>query len=275
MLSILMGTFNGAKYLKEQIESIISQTYKDWILYIRDDGSTDLTMNILEEYERNYSNIKIVRDISYQNGAKYNFMHLLRLVQSDYYMFCDQDDIWLPDKIALSMELMHGLEGYNNSIPILIHTDMKIVDSNLIVLSESLYKTMRIKPHIVDSFNFMGVCSCGPGCTMLFNDKAKKVSLKYDSYDEIPMHDWWVAINTVKYGKVAFLPIPTILYRQHDNNTVGASDVNTYYVWEKIKGLQKTVSEHKKEFLWLKKVGYGGPVKFYFYKILYSIIRFL
>ena len=102
MIAILLSTYNGSKYLREQLNSIIDQTVKDWILYVRDDGSTDETIDIIKEYVSLYPNINYIEDIQNLGSAR-SFMKLLSLVEADHYMFCDQDDVWLPTKIEVSL----------------------------------------------------------------------------------------------------------------------------------------------------------------------------
>lgn len=277
MIAILLSTYNGEKYISAQLDSIINQTYQDFQIYIRDDGSTDNTEEIISQYHSLYPDkIVVIEDLIKHRGANHSFLFLLQTIESDYYMFCDQDDIWLPEKIQLSIDALKNVEAEKAGIPILIHTDMKVVDCNLSTISTSLYKSMRIHPKIIDnSFNFMGVCSCGPGCSMLFNAKAKELSLRYDDLNDVPMHDWWIAINTVKKGKIVFLPTPTMLYRQHQTNTVGASNVNLSFLINKFVNLKQTLAPYDKDMIWLRKVGYGSKVKYLFYKLLYYIIRIL
>ena len=277
MIAILLSTYNGEKYLSEQIESILGQSVQDFTLYVRDDGSSDRTVDIVLNYHNKYPDrIVVVDDPIKHRGANYSFLWLLKVIECDYYMFCDQDDVWLPNKIEVSIKALKKAECNNPDLPILVHTDMKIVDHNLSILSDSLYKSMKIHPGIIDhSFNFMGVCSCGPGCSMLFNKKAKDVSLDCQDLDNVPMHDWWVAINTVKNGKIVYIATPTMLYRQHQTNTVGASNVNTGSLINKITHIKKTFAPYDGEMKWLKNVGYGSKAKFYFYKFLYNIIRLL
>ena len=109
-LAILMSTFNGEKYLKEQIDSLLNQEYEAFDIYIRDDGSTDQTVSILENYEHIYPNIYLLKDTQGNIGVFKSFMYLLSQVHADYYMFCDQDDVWLSNKISMSMKRMNELE---------------------------------------------------------------------------------------------------------------------------------------------------------------------
>ena len=111
MIAILLSTYNGEKYIKEQIESLLDQTIKNWFLVIRDDGSHDKTVEILKEYSTSYPN-KIFIDGSVREnlGAGKSFMHLLKITHADYYMFCDQDDVWMPDKIERTLAKVKAME---------------------------------------------------------------------------------------------------------------------------------------------------------------------
>lgn len=133
MIAILMSTYNGSLFIKEQIESILKQTNKEWLLYIRDDGSTDDTRMILQEYTRkNPSKIHLLHDEFMNIGAGRSFMHLLEVVNADYYMFCDQDDVWMENKIERTYLYLRNLEqkfGKNTAIG--VFTDLTVVDSNL------------------------------------------------------------------------------------------------------------------------------------------------
>lgn len=135
---ILISTYNGEKYLKEQLDSIFSQSYKDFEIIARDDGSSDETINILKSY-----NIKIL-DTDKNLGAKLSFSTLLNdaVTNTDrgYFMFCDQDDIWKSDKIEKTITTMKELEKENTDLPLLVHTDLEVVDEKLNVLNKILGK---------------------------------------------------------------------------------------------------------------------------------------
>ena len=138
MIAILMSTYNGEKYLREQIESLFVQTEKGWKLYVRDDGSKDSTMEILSEYEQRYPNkVCVVRDIPQNLGAGESFMHLLGVTDAEYYMFSDQDDVWMPDKIERTYSKLLSLEKqYGSNIGIGVFTDLTLVDAELNVGEE-------------------------------------------------------------------------------------------------------------------------------------------
>ena len=136
MIDILMATYNGGKYISEQINSILNQTYKEWTLYIRDDGSKDNTVDIIDDYCKKYPG-KIIRikDDKLGLGAKLNFSELMKYSKSNYCMFADQDDVWLNTKIEDTMNKMIEAENiHGKETPILVHTDLKVVDGNLNII---------------------------------------------------------------------------------------------------------------------------------------------
>ena len=139
MVDILMATYNGELYLEEQIKSIIKQSYKNWILYIRDDGSKDNTLKIINRYTYKYPDkIKLIADDRGNLGSNMNFKELMQYSKNEYCMFCDQDDVWLEDKIKLSLDKIKKLENkYGKNTPILVHTDLKVVNEKLDEISES------------------------------------------------------------------------------------------------------------------------------------------
>ena len=155
-----------------------------------------------------------------------------------------------------------------------IFTNVEITNSNLEIISSSLYRMMKINPKYVNHFNYMGVCCCAPGCSMIFNKRSRDVSINYDNdLSIIPMHDWWVAINTARDGYVSYIIEPTMLYRQHSKNVLGATCVDLNYFVNKIKNIKQVFISYKRELKWLNLVNYGKWYKYIFYKIMYTIIR--
>lgn len=228
-VAICMATYNGEQYIEEQISSIMKQTYKDFVLFIHDDGSKDTTNEILAKLKERYGQqMEVIQGkLEYGGSAKDNFAGLLNYVKNKYnfryFMFSDQDDVWLPEKIAVSMEKMLELE-HSNDVPILVHTDLKVVDENLEILGESFIKYRALNPEKKD-INHLLAQNNVTGCTMLWN---KALNDKIDlGRKEVAMHDWWFSTTAALFGEIAFVNQPTILYRQHGNNTVGATKVNT------------------------------------------------
>ena len=219
MIDILLATYNGQKFLNEQIDSIVNQSYKRWTLLIRDDLSTDNTIGIINSYINKYPEKIRLFTGSTRLGPCRNFNYLLQRSHADYVMFCDQDDIWLPEKIQLSIEKIKQLEKEHVNIPILVHTDLMIIDSNRKIISDSFWKTIRLNPEKRTIIDLLGTSNTN-GNTIIMNRKLKKI------INTIPekaiMHDWWSAIIAAEFGLVIPLKKQTVLYRQHDNNAVGA-----------------------------------------------------
>lgn len=271
-LAILLATYNSQRFLEEQLDSLFKQTTVDWILYIRDDGSTDNTLEIIEAYKRKYSNIVLFKDSNTGLGAMKSFLILLEKVEADYYMFCDHDDVWLSNKVELSFKKLIQTESEYPEIPIIVHTDLRVVNENLETISPSFWQMSAIKPNMIENKNLIQVFNCVTGCTMIFNDNVKKISLPF--VDEAPMHDWWIALQTLKNGGVIKnIGVGTILYRQHGNNEVGARNVTLNYFVAKIKGLQKTLHGHSQHIKFLKKINGLNAVQYYFFKVYYTILR--
>ncbi len=225
MTTILMSTYNGERYLREQINSILAQTYQEWQLLVRDDGSSDGTLGILKEYAVAHpERIRILRDGRKNLGAKGSFEQLLmEAPDTDYYMFADQDDVWLPNKIAVSLAAAQDLERkHGQDMPIVVHTDLRVVDEELQEVHPSFWRYSNIRPEILDSdVHYLGICNAVTGCAMLFNLAAAELVLPFAFYAF--MHDQWIAAKVLSIGGIV-LPIDeaTILYRQHRNNTLGA-----------------------------------------------------
>lgn len=221
MIDILMATYNGEMYIEEQIESIINQSYKMWKLYIRDDGSTDNTIRIIQRYINQYPDkITLISDNKVGLGAKNNFKELMKYVSNNYCMFSDQDDVWLSNKIELSLKKIKELESkYGDRTPILVHTDLKVVDSNKNIISDSFWRYQSLNYKNTQT-NRLIVENIVTGCTMIINRSLIEISKNIP--EESIMHDAWIALVASIKGIVYSLPIQTIMYRQHNENEVGA-----------------------------------------------------
>ncbi|WP_409076863.1 glycosyltransferase family 2 protein [Bombilactobacillus bombi] len=232
----MMATYNGEKYLKQQINSILKQTYQNFVLLIRDDNSTDNTQNIINEYELNYPDkIVVIKDHFKAGSAKDNFGLLVRYVQEhclddfEYFMFSDQDDFWRANKVELSISRL-----LNCTQPTLVHTDLKVVDQNLKLINNSFMKMSSLNGN-EHRLQRLLVQNNVVGCTMAWN-KALMQIIK-PNFDQAIMHDWFIALIACCYGKIVFINEETVLYRQHDDNAVGVKSSHSFkYIKE---GLQK------------------------------------
>lgn len=237
MIAILLATYNGEKYLVEQLDSIINQSYINWILYIHDDGSSDGTIAIINQYCDRYENIIYLPDLIAHRGAAQSFMWLLEQVNADYYMFCDQDDIWLPNKIEKTYIAM---QDKSMKTPVLIFSDLVVVDSDLNIINKSFWSYCKFEK-LVDNSNYLKVLNYVTGCTMMINGKAKLVSLRNKC---LCMHDSWIAM-CVLANKGVIHPIneKMTLYRQHGKNVLGATEYH-FPIHTLVKSLKANINRY-------------------------------
>lgn len=235
-VAILLATYNGEKYLREQIESLLEQTYKEWDLYVHDDGSTDTTVEILKLYESTYPDkIHIVEGIP-TGGAKNNFFYLLKNVNAPYVMFCDQDDVWLDNKIAKTITEMKAIENsVNKNLPILVFSDLKVVDSNLKTLSNRM-SDMQCLDMSKTLFKDLMIQNIVTGCTIMVNRSLIDMTNDITNTNCIIMHDWWLALIASYFGVIQYIPSSLIKYRQHEANSVGAKKIFSFtYILKKLR----------------------------------------
>jgi glycosyltransferase involved in cell wall biosynthesis len=217
-----MSTYNGQKYLAQQLESLQAQTHSQWTLFVRDDGSNDRTLEILREFSLRDSRIRLHTDAETRLGASQSFGLLLEARQNDAYLFfCDQDDIWHPDKIEKSLVLM--LEGENKAgahTPTAVHSDARLVDAEGRPQASSFKHTAGL---VFDEAPFFKLLAQNfvTGCTLLVNRALAKASLPIPR--EALMHDWWIALIAAAQGQILYLPRATLDYRQHDTNASGGA----------------------------------------------------
>lgn len=224
-----MATYNGEKYLEQQLESLAHQTYQNFLLLVHDDGSTDRTRDILKKWEKEQQISMCFLDdgLCLRDSSK-NFVHLLSYAKKElgdfsYYMFCDQDDVWKENKVEITLKKIRQEEKKFPG-PILVHTDLEVVDENLKTLEASFMKYRSINPNIT-ALNRMLIQNNVTGCTMLWNKELNQL-LRWEQIHPA-MHDWWISITAILLGRVVFLNQSTILYRQHGKNVVGATRVNS------------------------------------------------
>lgn len=246
MVSILLAVYNGEKYLKEQIESILSQTYKDVEIIIRDDGSTDGSLSIIDDYCTLYPDKIISVKGNPTGSAKQNFAELLKICDSEYIMFCDQDDVWLPQKIEKTLCAVKSVEN-GGTTPVLAHTDLKIADSNLKVISPSFFQFNCLKPNDITIPKLM-VQNYITGCTVMINRALRNIC--GDIPSECIMHDWWLGLVALIFGEVVCINEATALYRQHQENQVGAkAKYGLSFIKQKLSTLEKVRENYNATYL--------------------------
>lgn len=222
-IAILMATYNGEDFIEQQLDSLIAQTYRDWELYIHDDGSLDATPAILERYANAFPNqIHLVNGAS-RGSAKRNFLFLMNNIDAPYIMFCDQDDVWNSSKIEYSLSAIKVLESKKDkNIPLLIFSDSTVSDRELHVIRKSFFSFQRLNPNRI-LFSELLVQNVVPGNTVIFNQALLQYAVKYSNEDNIIMHDSWCALIAAYFGAIDVIRESTLLYRQHQNNVLGAN----------------------------------------------------
>ncbi len=221
---ILLSTYQGEKYLATQLDSIISQSYTDWTLVIRDDGSRDGTLALIKTYAEIESRIHLLSDNLGNIKPAKSFaalMHYALTRNENYIFFCDQDDVWQPNKLALQVNLLNDMQAqYGNTMPLLIHSDLSVVDQRLQTIHPSFLRFEKISRNTQAPLNTLLINNFVTGCTMGINRALLNIVTPVP--DDIIMHDWWCALCASAMGKIAFLNEASVLYRQHSHNSIGS-----------------------------------------------------
>jgi rhamnosyltransferase len=222
---ILLATYNGAPYLREWLASLERQTFSNWQLLVRDDSSTDTTSAILAEAAAADRRIRVLHDSFGRQGPAQNFGLLMKaaLVRKfDHVAFADQDDVWLPDKLARQLDLMRRAEESGGcGVPLLFHSDLTVVDERLTTLHPSFMRWSDLPSGDAVTAARLLVRNSVVGCTMLANRAL--LDLAVPAPAEMVMHDWWLGLLAATKGQLLYEDAPTVLYRQHANNEVGAA----------------------------------------------------
>lgn len=246
-VNILMSTYNGQQFLAEQIRSIQDQTYTDWTLLVRDDGSSDKTREILQDFASQDSRIRLIDVEETKNiGVIKSFHRLVHYEQADYYFFSDQDDVWLPDKLAVSLQ---EAQSYQTDQPLMVYMDLTVVDQDLQVMTESMIRSQshHANTQLVQELTENTVTG---GVSMINHSLASL----WTKTEDIIMHDWYLALLASAFGKLVFIDKAGELYRQHADNVLGARTLSKRLkkwirphvlfrvYWDLIKNSQKQAS---------------------------------
>lgn len=250
-LAILLSTYNGGEFLGEQLDSILDQSVQDIVIVVRDDGSSDETYAILQQYNSKHPEKFCLLSSGNQNlGARDSFASLMRYVLENkqalgldraYMMFADQDDIWVPQKIECEFKRLLQIEELNQSlIPSLVHSDLEVIDRDGKCIAESFVAYQGLH---IDRGNLVNIALSNlvTGCTAIINEELANKALPMPN-DAI-MHDWWLAVTAAAFGAREFIDQPLVRYRQHDANTIGAQQFKPPQsvaggLWAKIKAYE-------------------------------------
>jgi glycosyltransferase involved in cell wall biosynthesis len=210
----------------KQLDSLLGQTRNDFIIRIRDDCSTDSTWEIIRSYESRYpGRISAVKADRNSGGAKHNFISMMADTKDDYVMLCDQDDVWLPDKVEKTIAKIKAMEAeWGKETPLLVHTDLMVVNRNLGVISPSFRVVMNVG-HDRTELRHLVIQNTITGCTAGYNRALAEFIMVEPAF--MVMHDWWLGLVAAAFGRIGYLDEQTILYRQHGGNEIGAKDMRT------------------------------------------------
>ena len=214
-IDILMATYNGEKYLVEQLDSIINQTYRNWNLLIRDDNSTDKTLEIIQNYHKKDKRIKILKDNKGNLGIVRNFEELLKSSESEFIMFSDQDDIWVENKLDMYLKMIEKIKNKG----FMIHSDAILFDKNKSnILKETFISKKAINRGLENVFFNYFV----QGATILISKEIKNFILPFPK--EVYLHDRYIHLISELFFERIFVNEALIYYRQHGDNQIGAKN---------------------------------------------------
>ena len=242
-VAILMSTYNGEKYLEEQLDSLINQTYKNIEIYIRDDESKDDTVKIIKKYQDKYKNIILLQGKNL--GFIDSFFELLKICEdADYYAYCDQDDIWMEDKIERAVKF---LENTDKNKPALYFSNSDYYDSNM------NYVATAQKNKIYNFRNALVECVT-QGMTMVINDTTRKTIVE-NKPEVCSFHDWWTYMICSGFGQIVYDDKSLVKYRRHNASvTVEGKSKKELFIWrlkkfilgDSLKDIKKQLQEYEK-----------------------------
>lgn len=272
-IDILLSTYNGEAFLEELLQSLENQTCLDWQLMVRDDGSSDKTLAILNSYrDKDRDRVLIINNKKKHLGPKNSFEVLLYESNADYIMFCDQDDVWMPDKIRISLDKVLEIEQQHPGHPVLVFSDLTVTDQNLKVLHPSLWKYTKVNPENIKNIYRLLINNPVVGCTVMINKTVKPLVLPIP--ERAVMHDWWIALNVAEKGKVGYLTQPTLLYRLHGNNSLGVSSAHRKYYFGRMFHFPTTLSQNINAIKMLKSLDFPlSTMKFLGYKFVIGLSK--
>lgn len=216
-----MAVYNGEKFIKEQIESILNQNHPHFHLIIRDNASQDSTVSIVHEIQNKHpGRITLLRSPN-NVGVIGNFAALMHHSQADYVMFSDADDVWHQDKVAKTFAKFKAMEGmHGKTTPLLVHTDLSVANRQLDVVHPSFWKFSHLNTSTGHALNRLLVQNVITGCTVMVNRSLLNLAMPIP--ENVIMHDWWLGLIASACGAIGTVDHSTMLYRQHGSNDTGA-----------------------------------------------------
>lgn len=225
---VLLSTYNGEKYIRKQIQSILQQSYTDFRIMVRDDGSTDSTLEIIDSMKD--SRINLI-EAGANIGIVNSFSKLLELNAFDYFLLCDQDDIWQKNKIESQLNILTKMESeYGKNIPLMTFSDLRMINSDDQLIFHSFWEYAKIVPSKINISSLL-VQPLATGCTIAGNRKLANIATPIP--ENVFMHDWWLSILSTAFGKIDSTRDKLIDYRIHESNRLGVGSHGIKNIQEK------------------------------------------
>ena len=275
-VAIVLCTYDGASYLREQLDSLIDQTFTDWHCYVFDDCSTDGTQNILLEYVGRFpQRFTLAVNKERSGSAAKNFISATENVfgseEFDLLCYCDQDDVWDENKLAILEQKFHNVDSKR---PLLVFSDLSVVDDHLNELHPSFIDRISVGGYVKHiQRRLIQIDNIVPGCALVCNRALLESAVPFSTHTM--MHDWWLVLVALKKGSIVFVPEKLIQYRQHAENTVGARALNTP---AKIRRTIPVITKFSQIYKMVKELypeeSRGSLLRRYAYVKLYKFVRF-
>lgn len=230
-IDVVIPVFNGVRYLEEQIESIANQSFPPTRLILRDDGSTDGSLDLILNLQKRYGDWLLVLPAGVNLGCIGNINCLLSATSAPYVALADQDDVWIKDKLERSLDLLQLLESsYGAECPILVHSDLDLINASGFRLGTTYFQRQHLHPRRVSPEELV-LSNIVTGCTLLCNRSLLRQALPIPK--PALMHDWWLALVASVFGRLELLEGVTVRYRQHDSNVLGSQGLGAQYWWRR------------------------------------------
>jgi glycosyltransferase involved in cell wall biosynthesis len=234
-IDILLAVYNGERYLRPLLDSLVAQSFRDFRLVVSDNKSTDATVSILDSYRGKLAEIVVLPPPPETTPSLLNFARVTEASDALYVMYADADDVWHADKVEKTFAAMQKAEReFGADKPLLVHSDLVVVDENLKPLHDSFWRYQLIDPRRTRLKHLL-LQNCVTGCTTMLNRPL--LELIKPIPPESRVHDWWIALAASAFGQIVMVEEPLIEYRQHGGNVTGAKSWSLRFVVDRARRL--------------------------------------
>lgn len=234
-IEVVLPTYNGVVYLEQQVASIDQQSLRPQRVLLRDDGSNDGTQRLVRRLQSRYGNWLMVLPSDEHLGCIANVNRLLESTQASYVALADQDDVWFPNKLEISLALLQQMERIHGAeSPLLVHSNLELIDADGNPVGCTYMQRQRLNPRLT-SPRELSLTNVVTGCTVLLNRPLLQKALPIP--EQALMHDWWLALVCSVCGSLDYISSPTVFYRQHEKNKIGSKGFGFTYIGARIREL--------------------------------------